>query len=303
MDNSGRRPSGKFYRESYKNEHDMGLNCTVYYKPSEAVKNMIFGKIHQLYHSTHRSRLIYALTYKIDDILIRQRIVNMLDQNCADDMQFYIFCRDLLQNIEKKETPRGQYRISSIRKYTSIIDNIQPTSYLDIGCFKGDITREIGAHFGLSKSQICGIDIKQYQDIPDFTFDIYDGITIPYTNDSFDLITCFMVLHHVPSDNLVSLLSEIYRVMRPNGLLILREHDANPFDKNNVYLLDVLHEYYDHVLNESDTWESSKAFYNKESFWRRKIIEAGFVCHRIPLLRQNNKKNPFNNYICGFYKV
>jgi ubiquinone/menaquinone biosynthesis C-methylase UbiE len=44
---------------------------------------------------------------------------------------------------------------------------------------------------------------------------------LPLDEDSIDLITCFGTLHHIPNVSFV--LSEIVRVLKPNGHLLLRE--------------------------------------------------------------------------------
>ncbi len=44
---------------------------------------------------------------------------------------------------------------------------------------------------------------------------------LPFENNSFDLITCFGTLHHIPNVSLV--LGELIRVLKPDGNLLLRE--------------------------------------------------------------------------------
>lgn len=44
---------------------------------------------------------------------------------------------------------------------------------------------------------------------------------IDFPDNSFDLITCFGVLHHIP--NVTFVLSELYRVLKSDGILLLRE--------------------------------------------------------------------------------
>ena len=47
-----------------------------------------------------------------------------------------------------------------------------------------------------------------------------DGI-LPFPRDSFDLITCIGVLHHIP--NVTTVVNELYRCLSPGGYLLLRE--------------------------------------------------------------------------------
>lgn len=44
---------------------------------------------------------------------------------------------------------------------------------------------------------------------------------INYPDNTFDLITCFGVLHHIP--NVSTVLKELYRVTKPGGFILLRE--------------------------------------------------------------------------------
>ena len=45
--------------------------------------------------------------------------------------------------------------------------------------------------------------------------------TLQFSNNHFDLITCFGTLHHIP--NVSYVLSELIRVLKPNGYLLIRE--------------------------------------------------------------------------------
>ena len=61
----------------------------------------------------------------------------------------------------------------------------------------------------------------------------YDGVTLPFDNNSFDNIVCFQVLEHV--EDYQSFLNEIVRVLKPRGNLMLSlpfiwpEHEM-PYD-------------------------------------------------------------------------
>lgn len=56
--------------------------------------------------------------------------------------------------------------------------------------------------------------------IPQYYKPTIDGKLI-FSDNSFDLITCFGTLHHIP--NVTFVLSELIRVLKPNGYLLLRE--------------------------------------------------------------------------------
>lgn len=45
--------------------------------------------------------------------------------------------------------------------------------------------------------------------------------TIPFPNDSVDLIVCFHALHHIP--NVSTVIREMFRVLKPDGYVLLRE--------------------------------------------------------------------------------
>lgn len=55
--------------------------------------------------------------------------------------------------------------------------------------------------------------------------------TLAIPSNSIDVATCFGVLHHIP--NVTYLLSELFRVLKPNGYLLLREPIVSMGDWNN----------------------------------------------------------------------
>ncbi|TAH25262.1 MAG: class I SAM-dependent methyltransferase [Cytophagales bacterium] len=55
---------------------------------------------------------------------------------------------------------------------------------------------------------------------PYYVKPVINGI-LTFDDNTFDLITCFGTLHHIPNVSVV--LSELIRVLKPNGYLLLRE--------------------------------------------------------------------------------
>jgi SAM-dependent methyltransferase len=75
----------------------------------------------------------------------------------------------------------------------------------------------------------------------------FDGEHIPFSDNHFDLVFLACVPHHIPHSEHVSILAEIRRVLRPNGALVIFEHNPYnplsvhavntcPFDENAVLL-------------------------------------------------------------------
>ena len=93
-------------------------------------------------------------------------------------------------------------------------------SLLDIGC--GDGTLEYFIKNRISK--IYGVDnaIKSVKESKKYYFEIklVDlNKTIPYKRNFFDVVTCLDVIEHIKDPN--KLFKETYRVLKPNGLLLL----------------------------------------------------------------------------------
>jgi SAM-dependent methyltransferase len=201
---------------------------------------------------------------------------------------------------------RGENRIKSITKRIDMRFHV--SSYLDIGCFDGGITKAMGQYFNLNKMQTYGVDIKPYKDnYADITFAVYDGIQLPFSDSSFDLMSCLMTLHHIPKDNLELLLKEISRVMKPDGILILREHDVGHRQiELKHHVLDVMHDFYDYVWsNKLGQWVSDIGHTNYKTSveWSELLLKYGFIEHTSPAINQSIQFNPFGHYICSYKKI
>lgn len=81
------------------------------------------------------------------------------------------------------------------------------------------------------QSELIGIDIDpKVKAIAEYkikkrgfqmSLDLYDGRTFPYMNNSFDKVFSSLVFHQLDKETKLSCLKEIYRVLKPNGQLII----------------------------------------------------------------------------------
>jgi SAM-dependent methyltransferase len=102
---------------------------------------------------------------------------------------------------------------------------------LDVGCGHG----LIHPYLNDSGCQLTGIDVAEsairmaHRSNPHVTYDVYDGLRLPYRDASFDVLFTICVMHHVPVDQRGPFVDEARRVLRPGGTFIVFEHNKfNP---------------------------------------------------------------------------
>lgn len=64
-----------------------------------------------------------------------------------------------------------------------------------------------------------------------FPLDDYAPVSSSVADESLDLVTCYIGLHHCPRAKLDAFLESIHRVLRPGGAFVLRDHDAGDDDR------------------------------------------------------------------------
>lgn len=123
---------------------------------------------------------------------------------------------------------------------------------LDVGCGHGLIHPHLLALNG-EKLKLSGVDIAPAviemarTNNPAVSYQCYDGIKLPYPENSFDVAFAICVMHHVPPKNWLDFLHEMKKVVKPGGLVVIFEHNPLnpltlkivkncPLDKNAVLL-------------------------------------------------------------------
>ena len=127
--------------------------------------------------------------------------------------------------------------------------------------------------------------------------DYQNPVKIDIPSCSADLITLNQGLHHQPQDKIMELLTEIYRILRPNGLFIVREHDAVPELYPMLYLA---HSVFNAVTGVplNDEMKEIRAF-RPILEWREIIENAGF---KDSLIYEMEKGDPTVDEMMCFMK-
>jgi len=195
-------------------------------------------------------------------------------------------------NINKKIPYKYKERWEVIRNSIKKV-NIGVTRYLDYGCGECDITEFLGKKLNLKKVNILAVDIEGWMgelyDKPKskqitFTQIKLDG-KLPYKTKSISLITLFQVFHHIPDMN--QSFVEINRVLKPGGIIIIREHNCDEDNKKLEALINIEHGIWDVIVREMpyktfvtqhyakyypiEFWKQFLSYNNKNQFIFEKI--------------------------------
>jgi SAM-dependent methyltransferase len=117
------------------------------------------------------------------------------------------------------------------------LPNIAHPKLLDVGCGHGYIHPKL-LDFGF---EVVGVEVAS-EVLPiakkinkKVSYVSYDGAILPFLDSTFDVVLAICVMHHVPPDHWQKFVSELSRVLRPSGLVVIFEH--NPFNPLTRYVV------------------------------------------------------------------
>jgi len=127
-------------------------------------------------------------------------------------------------------TTLGQSR--RLRKTTVDRALIQPgDTVLDVGCGTGEVTllaktrAKQGSVFGIDPAPEMIAVARKKAARKRLEIDFRVGVieALPFPDSSIDVVTSSLMMHHLPEDLRVRGLSEVYRVLKPGGLLLIAD--------------------------------------------------------------------------------
>jgi len=205
--------------------------------------------------------------------------------------------REGISRLKSKDTSgRIEDRVHLVMNMLSRIPHVKIHNYLDFGTGDGTIAKNIGDILGANTQGVDIYDMKR--DIPTLVIKSGDTLPLSWTN-KYDLITVFMALHHV--ENQQEILKELYRVLSPGGIIIIREHDyidmtyASSLHKqvshtddrqgittqNHNIVLDTnkYRNFLDaiHIVSLSPEEDTFWALYRAKMEWHHLLLQEGFI--------------------------
>lgn len=173
------------------------------------------------------------------------------------------------------------------------------------------------ADVGAGNAELTDYFAKQLNANQAFAFDVYpttdfqspskDSIVtyrqikdlkIPLPNASVDLVMMLMFLHHVDLESKNKILKEVYRILKPDGIVFVREHDVYPNSTKLASYLDKIHENY----NPDPLQHSIEKTYYIERKDLRKLFQEQNLEHLADSNYAPEFKNPQQVYHASFRK-
>ncbi|MBX7125783.1 MAG: methyltransferase domain-containing protein [Cyclobacteriaceae bacterium] len=198
--------------------------------------------------------------------------------------------RQVQQILGDRREIKGYLEIGSTGRYISELKNrvkVQDGIFLTNDIHPDYSLAEIFERGQLSK-------LGQFFDLNDYR--PIDAAIVP--DQSVDVVTCHIGLHHCPTDRLQEYLASIHRILRPGGLFVLRDHDVTTPAMDTFVSL--VHTVFNLGLNAP--WETNQKEYrsfNSVAHWVREVEAAGFSDMGFRLLQD---LDPSMNTLMGFVR-
>lgn len=118
--------------------------------------------------------------------------------------------------------------------YLPILEELEKTDFkdvLDVGCGPGTMLELLSKKY--PENNYIGLDltpkmieVANAKNLPNTKFVVGDSENLPFEDESFDAVICANSLHHYPNPQ--RFFYGVKRVLKPNGILVLRDFTSNP---------------------------------------------------------------------------
>ena len=119
-----------------------------------------------------------------------------------------------------------------IRLPLSLVHSPKEIRLLDFGCGIGSFLQSLNRNGFSGQAEGCDLSEKMIQEarkrwkgsqIP--SLHVSTIVTTPFEMGSFDLVTACCVFHHIPIEKRQTVFSELARILKPGGRLVVFEHN------------------------------------------------------------------------------
>lgn len=280
------------------------------------------SEFHEMYSDTKWCDAFYRFLQNVYRIYPEDRFHTLIKDACAahrDDESIYRYIqlrlhtiKPVLADLTYALPSLGKQKAEMLRQTLELLGGRRDINgYIEIG----GTGRYAG---GLRKTLRLSGPLIVINDVPptNSPVDIVErgqlskiGTFVPLTNyapisykdvadGSVDFVSCYIGLHHIEPRDLEAFIKSIYRILRPGGLFVLRDHDVTTPEMHSFVSL--AHAVFNAGLGVP--WEINKQelrFFTSVPEWVRRLEAVGFKDGGKRLLQRND---PTDNVLMSFVK-
>jgi len=171
--------------------------------------------------------------------MTEKMIKNKSEDNIKEITNFY----DGIWSEEQERDINIGWGYQQRRLHSTIFEflNINESDLvLEIGCGKGDLTEKLSKKYKkIVALDISSVGVKKARERVDvdynYEFLVADATKLPFDSNQFDVVIISEVLEHVVDQ--ARCIHEIYRVIKPNGYLMLTTPNSGGIHRNIIKLV------------------------------------------------------------------
>jgi ubiquinone/menaquinone biosynthesis C-methylase UbiE len=225
-------------------------------------------------------------------------IAEICGMYCYDHLKYQLL-RDWLKSNHLLKSQEGVSKQHLEARFNARVREIQalgnqarskseqgffPKTLLDFGGDKGGVASKLATVYNIPPGEAIVSDVpewyghKRERMFSNVTFQTLYSHYLPFSDGQFDVVLSLMVLHHISQVDISC--KELRRVLKPGGLLFLREHDCENEDESR--LIDIEHSLFELVLSSKSKQETIEylanydAEYRPLKTWTKMLSKAGF---------------------------
>jgi ubiquinone/menaquinone biosynthesis C-methylase UbiE len=185
--------------------------------------------------------------------------------------------------------------------------------FVDIGGGNGNVLNQLATILDIKKDKVICVEtnsdwVENYEyNHSNISYMFWDNTDLKIESNSVNCVLCMVSLHHMTDTTIHNILKEIKRILKPDGILLIKEHDTNNISQKYIkwehYLYHILDNAYKYdIINPEMYLETAIDNFKSKEEWQSIIETIGELTWKERTNRfldgefTNDPKNPTNLY-------